>query len=214
MSSASSIVLRPGAHRAPLVVPEVGVRRAARDDQIVVGELAVGQHEPPARLVDGAHVREEDLHVRLAPQDPSDGRRDVPRRERRHRHLIEQRLEDVMVAAVDDRDAKRGTAQGAGRIEPAKPAADDHDMGKRHEGGFMVLRQWSTSRTERIEGEDGRRGRRQRVQHEGTKANGDARRRQSLSRSHGGEAARAAHSAAGWVGQTGIASPDAIARGL
>ena len=41
--------LESGRHRAPLVVPEVGVRRAARDNQIVVGQLAVGQHEPTMR---------------------------------------------------------------------------------------------------------------------------------------------------------------------
>ncbi len=144
--------LESGRDRAPLVMPEVGVRRATRDDQIVVGELTVGQHELPAGLVDGAHLREEDLHVQLAAQNPSDGRRDVPRRERRHRHLIEQRLEDVMVAPVDDRDADAGTTQGAGRIQPAKPAADDDDMGKRHEGGFMVLRRRSKVAPERSRG--------------------------------------------------------------
>ena len=152
--------------------------------------------------------------VRLPPQDPANGRRDVAWRERGHRHLVEQRLEDVMVAAVDDRESNLRAPQRARRVEPAKAAADDHDMGKRHEG-----RAWYyASGPGRDRGEGGRRreggGRRQRVQHEETKTNGDERRRrQSLSRSHRGEAARAARSAAGWVGRTADRKPQAIIAG-
>ena len=126
--------------RAPLVVPEVGVRRAARDDQIVVRQplVIVAAHprgSPAAGLIDRAHLGEQDLDVLLAPQDPADGRRDVAGRKRRHRHLVEQRLEDVMIPAVENRDADPRAAEGAGGIQPAKAAADDDDMGKSHVGG-------------------------------------------------------------------------------
>ena len=44
-------------------------------------------------------------------------------------HLVEQRLEQVVVAAVDQRDVDRLAAEEAGREEPAEAAADDDDRG-------------------------------------------------------------------------------------
>ena len=62
------------------------------------------------------------------PQDPADRRRDVAGRQRRRRHLIEQRLEQVVVVAVEERDAHRRTLQRLRGREPAEAAADDHDV--------------------------------------------------------------------------------------
>ena len=50
-------------------------------------------------------------------------------RERRGCDLIQQRLEDVMVAAIDQRDANVRVAKSAGSRQPAKAAADDDDVG-------------------------------------------------------------------------------------
>ncbi len=43
------------------------------------------------------------------------------------RYLVEQRLKDVMVAAVDDGDVDRKTAQRKRRMNAAKSRADDHN---------------------------------------------------------------------------------------
>ena len=43
--------------RRPLVVPEVGVRGAGGDDEVVVGELAVGEAHASRRHVDAGHLR-------------------------------------------------------------------------------------------------------------------------------------------------------------
>jgi hypothetical protein len=40
--------LEAGGVACPLIVAEVVVRRTGRDDQKVVGQLAVGEDEPPA----------------------------------------------------------------------------------------------------------------------------------------------------------------------
>ena len=45
ISSASSIVFRPGAFALPLGMAEVRMRRAGGDDEVVVRELAVGQRD-------------------------------------------------------------------------------------------------------------------------------------------------------------------------
>ena len=51
----------------------------------------------------------------------------ISARYERRRHLIEQRLKYVMVAAVDQDDLRIGVPQRARRREPGKAAADDHD---------------------------------------------------------------------------------------
>ena len=64
-------------------------------------------------------------HVRLVPEHPADRRGDVGRAERGGRHLVEQRLEEVMVRAVDDRDPHGCAAQPARRRHAAEPRPDD-----------------------------------------------------------------------------------------
>ena len=43
----------------------------------------------------------------------------------RRRHLIEQRLEDVMIRAIDDRDVGERVAKCARGVESAESRADD-----------------------------------------------------------------------------------------
>ena len=52
------------------------------------------------------------------------------------RHLVEHRLEEVVVVAVDDRDPHGGRGERAGSIHAAEAGADDDDVGVlfRHEG--------------------------------------------------------------------------------
>ena len=119
--------LEPGRDRGPLVVAEIGVGRAGGDDQVVVADLAVGQHDAPGRRIDRDGLAQDDLHVLLVPEDPADRRRDVARVERGGRDLVEQRLEQVMVAAVDQGDIHRRPAKSPGRLEAREAAAEDHD---------------------------------------------------------------------------------------
>ena len=54
-------------------------------------------------------------------------RSDLGGREDRRRHLIEQWLKYVVVAAVDQHDLGISVPQLARRREPGKASADDHD---------------------------------------------------------------------------------------
>ncbi len=54
---------------------------------------------------------------------------DVSRGQACHRHLIEKRLEEMVVASVDDRHPHRRAAQPLGRVEAAEAAPDDDDVG-------------------------------------------------------------------------------------
>src|SRR5262249_44526621 len=96
----------------------------------VVPETAVDEHDLPRRRIDGAHLVEQDPRVTLPTQDRADRVRDVVRRERRGRDLVEQRLKEMMIPPVDERHAYRSASEPSRRIETAEPAADDHDLGK------------------------------------------------------------------------------------
>ncbi len=113
-------------HLAPRVVPEVRVRDARRDDQVVVRRFAIGEMDDVRLEVDRRRLGEPDADVGLAAQDPADRRRDVARRKRGRGDLIEKRLEDVMVAPIDEQDVDRRSPKRARGAQAAKTAADDH----------------------------------------------------------------------------------------
>ena len=75
------------------------------------------------RLAAGSNaggVREQHLDVPLPPQDPADRRGDVARRQRRRRDLIQQRLEHMVVASIDERDLRPAPPQRPRRIQTAE----------------------------------------------------------------------------------------------
>ena len=101
---------------------EIRVRRAGGDDQIVVSELgAIHEVQDLARGIDPIHFAEQHLHVGLVAQDPSNRRRDVTRRQDRHRHLIQQRLENVMIASIEERHIDARLAQARAAFRPPNP---------------------------------------------------------------------------------------------
>ncbi len=122
----------PEAEARNSVVPEVRGRGAAGDDETVVADP-----QRPAELVgvdlagleiDVFHLRQDDPQRLVVPQHVADGGSDLPLREDAGRHLVEQRLEEVMVRAVDERDPHGRTLERASGKEPSEAASDDHDM--------------------------------------------------------------------------------------
>jgi hypothetical protein len=88
----------------PLVVAEVEVAGPGREDQVVVGERpGVGEHAP-AFEVHAADLLLSHARVGAARQQAADGRGDLRGAEARHRHLVEQGLEEVVVAAIHQGD--------------------------------------------------------------------------------------------------------------
>ena len=109
---------------------EVGLLCAGGNDQTVVGHLAAPaervDHQTPGRDVDPDDLAQDDCGVALVPQDVADRRSDVAFGEDAGRHLIEQRLKQVMVGAVDDRHLDIGPPKRLGGEEAGEPGADDH----------------------------------------------------------------------------------------
>ena len=119
--------LQPGRERRPVVAPEIAVAGARGDDEGVVGHGRAVRERDVARVRgDADRLAQQHPGVRVAPEDRSQRLRDVTRRERARRDLIEQWLEDVVVAAVEHRDLDAVVAtQRASGIEPAETTADD-----------------------------------------------------------------------------------------
>ena len=117
--------LEPRCAFLPVVVPEVRVRGAGGNDEKVVRRLTVAQDHPLTCRVDRASIGEKHFHVPLLAKNPADGRGDVSRRERRHRDLVEKRLEHMMVPSIQQGNVNGRAAQRAGGIKTAKPATDD-----------------------------------------------------------------------------------------
>jgi hypothetical protein len=104
------------------------VRRAGRDHEEVVGEHAVIEGDPAVVDIDRRRRGEQDARVGLLGERRADRIGDVARVERRRRDLIEQRLEQVVVTAVDQRDVDRRAREGTRRGQAAEAAANDHDV--------------------------------------------------------------------------------------
>ena len=122
----------------PFVVAEVGVLRAAGDDQRVVlqgvgrgAQSDVAQRDPALREVDVDHLGEDDPHVAPPAEDAPQRVADLRRRDRARGHLVGERLEEVEVAAIDQRHLDRHARELQRGLQAAEAAADDDDAMRR-----------------------------------------------------------------------------------
>src|SRR5688572_7749734 len=81
----------------------------------------------PRCNVEFAHFAEKNRAVRLALENPAKRGGNVRGRECAGRHLIQKRLEQMKVAAVDERHVEASATKRAGRIQTRESAADDHN---------------------------------------------------------------------------------------
>ena len=123
-------LLEAGGQILPLVAAEIAVPRAGGENQVVVGYPRVFHDHRLVRGVDVGDPAEQDPHIGLAAEDLADGRGDVRRRQRRGRHLVEQRLEQMVVVPVDQRHPARGIAEGARRRDAGEPGPHDDHVGQ------------------------------------------------------------------------------------
>ena len=107
---------------------KVGVSGAGGDDQIVVVDLQIDCLHFFRRDVHGLNFGKDYFHVLAFAQHGANRRSNVGRRECGCRHLIEQRLKEMVICAVDHSDAHIFARQSFCSLEPAKPRADNDDM--------------------------------------------------------------------------------------
>src|SRR5208282_3212609 len=111
----------------PLVVAEILVARAGGDHERVVVNRAVAQDEAAIRGVEPNGFAEKHLCVSLLLEDVSQRRGDVRGRKSARGDLIEQRLKQMVVAAIDQRHVHRRALEAKRGAQPAEAAAQDYD---------------------------------------------------------------------------------------
>src|SRR5436190_4424607 len=113
---------------APFIVTEIAVSRAGREDEPIVSKLpAAGEADAIAQSVDAGHLIKDHPDVAGSREDAADRPGNIGRRERRGCNLIEQRLKDMVVAAIDNGHVDGAAGEPLGRGKPAESAADDDD---------------------------------------------------------------------------------------
>lgn len=122
----------------PLVVPEEAIAATRGEDQIVVRHtLPQIRQNLAGVIIDAGHVVEQRRDVR-APRDQRAGRgRDVRGCECRGSDLVEQRLEDMMVGAVDQRHRYVPPTQCLSGGKTAKSGSYDDNLLALHGEGLL-----------------------------------------------------------------------------
>ena len=135
LADADRIVERLQARREglPLVVAKVIVAGAGGQHQVIVGLLvdvhAVVDGQVVAPGIDCDHLAEHHRQVLLARKHVAHRRRDVRRRQPGGRHLIEQRLKQMMIVLIDENDIDRFLLQRPNGSQTSKTRANDDDDG-------------------------------------------------------------------------------------
>ena len=128
-----------------MVVAEVRLPGTRGDDQRVVrGDIGVTEQFRPDRFrcqVDVGDFAQQHLSILLPAQDHPGGRRNLTRGDDAGRHLVQQRLEQVVRGLGDDLDVDVGAFEGLGGSQPAEPRANDDDFVPVRRGGSGVAHQ-------------------------------------------------------------------------
>jgi hypothetical protein len=121
----------------PGVVAEVREARSGRDDERVVGDrAAVRQDHHSLRWIEPDCLAEQDGRVLALAEYRAQRLGNIAGTHGARRDLVEERLEQVEVAAIDERDLDTPVlAKGARRVQAPETAADDDDAVRSH-GGF------------------------------------------------------------------------------
>ena len=126
--------LHPRGDQRELVVAEVRLAGPGRHDQAVVGVGVVLAREGlrlhrPSVQVEPRHLAQDDVHVLATAQHVPQHVRDLTRRHDAGRHLVQERLEQVVVPLVDEGhlDVARAGEEPGGR-QSAEAATDDDDV--------------------------------------------------------------------------------------
>jgi len=124
-----------------LIVTEIAVHRSAGENQIVKRPLAVGSNNRVGVVSDRQHLVANDTHIALPRKNAADGGSDVRRAQPRHRDLIKQRLKQVIVASVNQRDIEIAVlGKPFCCVQSGKTTADDDNSSSIHRRS-IVFRQ-------------------------------------------------------------------------
>src|SRR5512146_1219198 len=98
---------------------------AGRDDQIVIGKIGATLEANATRLkTKSNYFVQQHLDISVAPQDTPDRGRDVAGRKSRRRDLVQQRLEGVVILAIDQHHIDRLVPETPRGVQTPEAASD------------------------------------------------------------------------------------------
>jgi hypothetical protein len=101
---------------------------ARGEHERVVGEGLAVDVDLLAFRIDVINLAQENGDVPVPPQDSPDRLGDLAGRQHGGGHLVQQGLEEVVVAAVDHRYAQGHAPQGLPKGKSCEPGTNDHDV--------------------------------------------------------------------------------------
>ena len=119
-------------------MPEITVTRTGGKYEIIVTDGPVRQLHPLIRHIHADDFAHDDIDVALLAENAAYRRGDVGRGKPRRRHLIQERLKDVMIVAVNDGDADVGVLECLCCFQPAETAAHNDDVRQGQVGSRMI----------------------------------------------------------------------------
>ena len=118
--------LESGGHRFPVVAVVVGPN-AGRDHEVIPGDLQlVGDHHASVE-VETFDLGLDDGHVSLVAEHSPERCGDRAVVKDSGRHLVEERLEERVVASIEERDVNVRSVKHSDAGDAAKAPSDDHD---------------------------------------------------------------------------------------
>ncbi len=124
---AVDVLERVAVLRQRLDAKEVAVA-ARRQDEVVVADFAALDLEAAPGRIYSAHSPQAELDVGIAVQDAPHRVGDLAWLQTGSGHLIQQRLEQMVVVLVDQQHIQRLAAELPGRVQPTKARADDDHL--------------------------------------------------------------------------------------
>ena len=109
--------------------------RSAREDQIVVGQLLLILADGLSLQIDRFDAPEPHFDVAGVPELHADGHGDVGGIQAGGRNLVEQRLEEMMIAVIDEDDLEvLAIGELPGRVQAPEARPDDDRESGHHSG--------------------------------------------------------------------------------
>ena len=110
----------------PIVMAEVRMPGAGGHDQIIVREFAVVRNHDLAFQVDRRGLGKQHLDILLMPENAANRSGNIAGIEPRRGHLVQERLKQVVIPTIEQRDPDRFAGQLLGGVQPAKSTSDNH----------------------------------------------------------------------------------------
>jgi hypothetical protein len=99
------------------------------EDEVVVGQRAAVGLDSPAREIDAGDAPEAEVRVGLAVEDGAGRERDLTGIEQGRCHLVEERVEEVVVVLIDKENVDRGLPQPPDSSKAPETGSHNHDTG-------------------------------------------------------------------------------------